>query len=475
MKKYLVILTLATATYFVSCSDQLDRFPVDSLVEETAYNTVSDLQFGLNGVLGSYSYNYIIGFNSIFTDNTRVGVDNGGQDTNFGQQVLNADTGGFSFGGGVLWNTRYSVINDMNRLLVAASSISPGATEEDTYNNILAQTYAFRALAHYELLLYYGIDITDDSALGVPYVDYVSADATPGRDTVGDVLAAIDSDLDQALALFPAGTNDINFATPDFVTFLRARIALETGDNPGAIGFCNQLIPNYPLANISEYLGMFNEDADKTEVVWNYDNVQGANAGINFFWNFSGQGPKWEISRELFNLFEDDDIRKTVVLDDASDLDDDRLVIGKYPINANTLAINDYKAMRISELYLTRAEAYAKAGQFTLAAADVLAVQEARHVGTPDPIDFNNNLGDAIDLIIQERRLELCFEGHRYIDIKRVRDITGEGIIQSEDLGDCGGAYPCELPASAPEFILPIPQGEINGNPVISEQQAPGY
>ena len=44
MKKYLVILTLATATYFVGCSDQLDRFPVDSLVEETAYNTVSDLQ-----------------------------------------------------------------------------------------------------------------------------------------------------------------------------------------------------------------------------------------------------------------------------------------------------------------------------------------------------------------------------------------------------------------------------------------------
>ena len=93
MKKYKIILTLLVATFFVGCSDQLDRFPVDSLVEETAYNTVTDLEFGLNGVIGGLDYNYIIAFNSIFTDNTRLGVDNGGQDTQYGQQILNAQYG----------------------------------------------------------------------------------------------------------------------------------------------------------------------------------------------------------------------------------------------------------------------------------------------------------------------------------------------------------------------------------------------
>ena len=72
MKKYLLICTLSVAAIFTSCSDQLDRFPVDSLVEQTAYNTVNDLRFGLNGVIGSYDFNYMIGFNSIFTDESRI-------------------------------------------------------------------------------------------------------------------------------------------------------------------------------------------------------------------------------------------------------------------------------------------------------------------------------------------------------------------------------------------------------------------
>lgn len=473
MKKYLVILTLVIATVFVSCDDQLDRYPVDQLVEETAYNTVNDLQFGLNGVLGNYSYNYIIGFNSIFTDNTRLGVDSGGQDVGYHQQILNANYGTLN-GSGLIWNNRYAGINDMNRLLEAASTIPVSDSERDAYNNILAQTYAFRALSHYELLLYYAEDLTDDASSGVPYVNYVSEDATPGRNTVGDVLIGIQNDLDQALALFPAGTSDINFATPDFVTFLRARIAIETGDNVGAIEYCTELIAKYPLADFSQYIGMFNEDADKTEVVFNYDNVQGADYGINFLWNFSGQGPKFEISRTLFDLYTSDDIRKTVVLDATGDDSADYLVIGKYPINADTQAINDFKAMRISEIYLIRAEAYAKRSLLDLAADDVQAVQEKRHIGGVDDVEYNT-LPEAVAGVIAERRLELAFEGHRYTDIKRVRPITGAGIVRFEDVGDCGGAIPCELAASSYKFVLPIPQGEINGNPVISGQQAPGY
>lgn len=468
MKKYLSIITLSLTLLFVSCSDQLDRFPVDSLVEETAYTTVSDLQLGLAGVLGNYDFNPIIAFNSIFTDNVKLGVDNGGQELGTLNQILNADSGDRG-----LWTSRYAVINDINRLLVAAQGISPSTDEVDTYNNILAQCYAFRALGHYELLLYYGLDITDPASLGVPYVDYVSADATPTRDTTGDVLIAIQDDLDSAMSLFPAGTNDISFATPDFVTFLRARIALETGDNTGAIGYCNTLIANYPLADVNQYFNMFNEDADVTEVVYRYDNVQGFDYGINFIWNFTGQGPKIEISNELAGLLGDNDIRRFVNLDATSDPSADYYPIGKYPPNADTQAINDFKAMRISEIYLIRAEAYAKTTQYGLAAADVLAVRGARLIsGTPDAVSYTNLVEAATD-ILAERRLELAFEGHRYTDIKRMRPILNTGI--EREPSDCTGAVPCSLPPSSPKFIFPIPTAEINGNPNIATQQAPGY
>ncbi|MFD2915502.1 RagB/SusD family nutrient uptake outer membrane protein [Psychroserpens luteus] len=470
MKKYLIITMSCVVLILTACTDQLDRNPIDSLIASTAYQTTSDLERGLNGAVGNYNFNPIIGFNSIFTDNCKLGNDSGGQELNTLNQILNADTGDRG-----LWGSRYGVINDINRVLLASENITPNPIdleEVDTYNNVLAQLYAFRALAHYEVLLYYGLNNRDASSLGVPYIDYVSPDATPARNTTGDVLAAIQLDLDAALSLFPDGTNDISFATPDFVTFLRARIALETGNYPAAITYANDLIDSYPLANTAQYFNMFNEDADVTEVVFRYNNVQGFDYGINFIWNFTGQGPFIEVSDELAGLLDESDIRRTVVLDATSD--DDAMIypVGKYPPNADTNAINDFKAMRISEIYLIRAEAYARQSQFGQAAQDVLSVRNARFGSDQGPLGYGSVL-EAVQDVIAERRLELAFEGHRYTDIKRVRDITGEGI--NREPSDCEGSVPCTLPDDSEKFIFPIPTSELNANQIIAAQQAPGY
>lgn len=469
MKKHLSIITICIALLTISCSDQLERVPVDALVEETAYVTVGDLQRGLSGSLGQYNFNLLVAFNSIFTDNAKLGQDNGGQELNTLNQILTSEIGDRG-----LWNSRYGVINDFNRLLVAAEGIAPAnASEQAAYNNILAQCYAFRAFAHYDLLLYYGFDIKDPSAPGVPYVDYVSVTALPARNTTAEVLEGIQSDLDQALALFPASANDVNFATPDFVTFLRARIALETGDNQGAITFASNLIANYPLANPTQYFNMFNGDTDTTEVIFKYDNVQGFNYNLANIWIFTGTGGGFiEMSNELYSLLDDNDIRKFVNVDQSSDESTNLFIIGKYPPGGDLLYINDFKAMRVSEMYLVRAEAYAKLSQFGPAAADVLAVQTARAVsGTPDAISYNS-IPQAVAGIIAERRLELAFEGHRYTDIKRVRTILNEGIERIPS--DCEGSVPCSLPASSEKWTFPIPQSEINANPNILPQ-ANGY
>ena len=38
MKKYFLIPIIITLLFTVSCDDQLERFPVDTLVEETPFN-----------------------------------------------------------------------------------------------------------------------------------------------------------------------------------------------------------------------------------------------------------------------------------------------------------------------------------------------------------------------------------------------------------------------------------------------------
>lgn len=466
MKKY--IRFLLVLVLLASCEDALDRGPIDTLDEEVGFLSVPDLVEGVDGFLGNYDITDLVAFNSIFTDNTERGADNGGQELNTLNQILNPDGGDRG-----LWVNRYRVINDINRIFAAAEVILPdpaNATEVAQYDFVLAQSYAFRALAHYELLLYYGFDITDRSAAGVPYQDYVSlGDVFPPRNSVGEVLDAINDDLDAALANMTSLSQNINYANEDFVTFLRARIALETANYDNAIDFSSDIIDNYNLATPAQYFAMFNEDADVTEVIWRFNNVQGFNYNLAGIWIFTGtDGDFIEASFELNSLLNPNDVRSDIIVNPNGE---NNRSIGKYPPNANRLYINDFKAMRVSEAYLIRAEAHARNLNFEEAENDLFAVRSARIAGATDP--SYTNLEEAIADIIAERRLELAFEGHRYTDIKRVRDVLNVGIERIAS--DCPGATPCELPVDSEKWIFPIPTNEINANPNLAQDQAPGY
>ncbi|WP_046745112.1 RagB/SusD family nutrient uptake outer membrane protein [Kordia zhangzhouensis] len=466
MKKYFLIPIIVSLLFTVSCDDQLERFPVDSLVEETAYQSVNDLEAGLRGAINSINRGggqaSLLAFNSIFTDNARLGGDNGGQQLNLLNQILNSQTGDQG-----TWGDRYNAINNFNRVLAGASTITPSAADTDRYNNVLAQCYAFRAYLHHDLLTYYAEDLLNPSSLGVFYQNTVSTSDLPARQTVGEVLTEIENDLTLAASLMPSSSTDKNYATLDFITFLRARVALYSGDYNTAITNANTLISSYSLANQTQYAAMFNGDTDTTEVIFKFDNVQGNNASIAFNWIFTGTGGNFiEMSTELFNAFAIGDVRRSVAVDPSSDpgANPPVLTIGKYPAGADTNYINDYKAMRLSEMYLIRAEAHARkaAPDFAAAAADVNAIRTARF-GSAQTTATYTSLNQAIADIKDERRLELCFEGFRYLDIKRYRNILNEGI--ERDAFDCQGGVPCSLPVSSEKFTFPIPQTEINANP----------
>ncbi|WP_200976007.1 RagB/SusD family nutrient uptake outer membrane protein [Echinicola sp. 20G] len=75
---------------------------------------------------------------------------------------------------------------------------------------------------------------------------------------------------------------------------------------------------------------------------------------------------------------------------------------------------------RLAEMYLNRAEANAKLGNTTLALDDVNLIRE--RAGIPEVGLYTMaNLGDksVLDAVLEERQLELAFEGHRKIDVFR--------------------------------------------------------
>lgn len=472
MKHYIktTLYLIAFTTLFLSCSDQLDRTPIDELEESTAYNTVSDLGAGLAGAIGGININATIRFNSIFTDNGKLGLDNGGQRLPLLNQLIDPNGGDEG-----LWTSHYRTINNFNRVIAASENITVGAADLNEFNNILAQCYAFRAYLHSELFVYYSLNMNDATAGSIPYQNTVATSGSLGRLSTEDFMTQINADLDMANSLFPSSADDINFATKDFGTFIKARLALYTGDYNTAITNATSLINKYALADTSEYTQMFNEQ-NTNEVIFKYDNVQGSNNSIAGNWIFTGSGNAFvEMSNSLYNSYDADDVRLSVVLNPNSDPAGNIHNIAKYPVFEPTINVNDFKAMRISEMYLVRAEANARNSTSNLAAAaaDVQAIRVARYTAnTPTLVSYPNLIAAITDIKL-ERRRELAYEGHRYVDIKRYKDILNIGIVR--DALDCLGSFPCELEVSSPKFIFPIPQSEIAANPELSASQAPGY
>jgi len=495
MKNINKILQFVLVTFLViGCNDAIDIEQPGRLGAEQAFSTVADLQLGLLGSYDEFDTTPEIQFNAVFTDEIAIGFDNGGQGISDGEYgfVLNSDSNAPR----ALWNNYYSALKSVNIVIEAAALITPEAGEQDEYNNILGQLYGLRAFAHFQLISYLSTDYTDDSTPGTILVDFVpTIDQFLPRNTTGEIFASITSDLDMAESLLTA-ENSTYLISKDFSTALRARMAVYRGQYTQANTYATQLLAKYPIANRSQYSGMFT-DTDETETIFklartvgdNYDGqgatgsgLAGGWAGANFAFisaTFDGS-PYFEMSRTVFNMLDTDDIRYDVNVDGTSVIDpdyatnnvaaDDVLVIRKYPGKDGQPLMNDLKIFRASEMLFIKAEALADANDLVGAATLIKQLRDARF-GSDQTLPVYANQADAFGAILDERRIELVYEGHRYKDLKRLGQRANRSI--DRDPIDCAVNGACDLSISDHRFTMPITLDELDANPNI--QQNPNY
>lgn len=142
-------------------------------------------------------------------------------------------------------------------------------------------------------------------------------------------------------------------------------------------------------------------------------------------------------------------------------------LIQKFP--RNDTQDDNVHVLRLSEMYLIKAEAHAQLNEDTDAqqALDVIIHRALEIPVPPDTLPVSTETGQALqDKILLERRKELAFEGFRLFDLTR-HGITFNKYRQDGD--------PIEINAPANRTILPVPIDEINVNPNIANQQNPGY
>lgn len=484
MKKVKVLLFVVVASLFAACDDAIDikqpsEFP-------NPFESVEDLQKGLNGVyFAAPGENHII-FTSIFTDEVKVGVANGGQglDGELAFQLNNTSDDAAS-----IWLGNYYLINSANRVIEGAANIVPTEGEVAKYNTILAQAHFLRAYGHFQIITFFSPNMADDSALGAILMDYVPAttDKSPRR-TNGEVYAFIESDL-----AFADENLDESLVTEEYVTpfgvskkailAFRARMAAYREKYDLAKSYVDQLgtltLAAKGNATSSPYVNMFSPDNNNAEVIWKLDRAAGGAGNFVGAWssvNSSISGsPFYEVGTSLYGLVSNPlDIRRQVIVDPSAAPGYTVKPVGKYRLSESTNLLGDIKVFRNSEMYLIRAEYYASVSDFAGVAAQINAVRRARYgtpVGGAGDIAAPASQETAWVAILRERRAELAFEGHRYVDIRRLGKKANLGI--ERDVNDFAFNNAYTLPLDDHRWTLPVPLSEQSANPTI--QQNPGY
>lgn len=356
---------------------------------------------------------------------------------------------------GYIWKNAYQTINNANQIIEHV----PGLKEEfprdaadlDSY---MAQALFLRAYAHLCLCLTFGQNYSytvNASHLGCAVVTKpLSLSECPSRNTVAQVYDQIVKDLQTAIKYFPEDYQFNKFLpSPEACEALLARVYLYMGKWSEARSCADNVISKISLTQRDNYVTMFNamKAPEKDEMIYSLNGIQQNSTVHKIYWK---NEPKARPSVKVLNLFEEDDIRLEVL---SSSGDDVVLKFEQEDGQADPYA--NIPILRVSEMYLVRAEAALMLGDINGAVADVKALQE-RARGHEVSFDEVTTAEDADRLIEEERIRELCFEGHRLWDISR----RHKNIVREAD----HTSTVKELSYPDYRFVLPIPSVELEAN-----------
>lgn len=145
---------------------------------------------------------------------------------------------------------------------------------------------------------------------------------------------------------------------------------------------------------------------------------------------------------------------------------------------------NDYRdivVLHVSDLYLVAAEAYLMAGQTSQALDKINAVRGRAGLAAlssfssykPEYSTTGSFTIKDIDLILDERARELYAEGHRWMDLRRTKQLVRYNVQFSEYIADEAAMANSK---GEIKWYRPIPANEISANTGISQaDQNPGY
>lgn len=398
--------------------------------------------------------------------------------------------------GNNFWSQAYLAASAANKIIRAvADDASPSLLQ------LKGENFFIRAMLHFNLVRIFGRPYSQNAGenLGVPILNEnlteEEIEKLP-RSTVKQVYEFVVADLLKAEQLMTVDKSN-SFASKKVAQALLARVYLYMENEPKAIEYASLVIGNsipggkagtpYNLLEGSDYQSYFRGVPESNkETIFGIRHMKTEDRGYSAIGSmyysgdatgnaqnqaFSGWGEIYASKKYVDFLNQNPgDLRKSFVspytvsgvLQYNTKLTPNTPMyyINKYNLQEGIINLSSPVYLRLAEMYLIRAEANAKEGNNQFALDDVNALRTRANVPTY-AIGVITGSRTALDIVLEERWLELAFEGHRSYDLFRngrsiVRDYPGSQVVN--------GNVNQTINASSDRVVFFIPQTEIDKN-----------
>lgn len=348
--------------------------------------------------------------------------------------------------GANFWKQAYFVTVAANNIIAAIPDASPADMRQLKGENLF-----LRAMMEFNLVRVFGRPYVqgNGSNPGVPVLKEGVVDDTPARKTVKEVYDAVVADLLKAADLMTVKKADI-FASKEVAYALLSRVYLNMGDNANAIKYADMVIASgrYKLLQGSDYQNYFTvtpEANGETIFAVRYMKTedQGFGAIGSMYYSgtpgslstpgsqgSTGYGEIYASQQYMTELDKNPgDLRHSFIapykvngvlqynskLSPAAPM----YYVTKYSLQEGVVNLSSPVYLRYAEMYLNRAEANAKLGNAQAALDDVNLIRTRAGIPTLTLAGIAGAGKSALDVVLEERRLEFAFEGQRAYDLFR--------------------------------------------------------
>ena len=439
MKNYLLIIFLFL---IFGCEKYLEIIPEYKLPAESATSHIDSLEKITIGAFNQLQSGNLYGGGLIANSELLSDNWNAGPISDFSlNQLRTRDMNTYNGVANGLWSDGYRAIN-MTNIVLEFLPIHQSQDEEKA-RILKGECLFLRSICHFEILRMFAFPAgftADNSHSGIPIrlsPGSANEEQNNKRATVEEVYQQIITDLEECVSILPEDKSSrvSKWAAMAFLS----KIYFQKNDFTNCLYWSNQLINNGPFS---------------------------LNSTVNEIYSLSGWNFSNETIFQMINIPEDNSngtltgrLKSTSVTYSASfsetvsnqdDLRSSNLYsflsvpyLRKYSNTAMNVTI-----VRLAEILLSRAESKLMLDYpHESILEDLNLIKERAGLSTVPNFDDNESL---LNLIREQRKIELGFEGDRFHEIKRQKGTFESelGIFEWDD----------------PKLVYPIPQQEIDQN-----------